>query len=154
MADPETGDITSKVNVASTPMSDPEQKPSCDKGPAPIPRVPPESSSLLPTIVPGLAQPAAVIYGDPSKKCRCTIGWMLFGIGWIPMLPVLWWQPVPWFAGSFVYCWTKNVHDRRAAIANGIMSVLWIGASIAYTIIFARLREILSAGAQGGASTP
>jgi hypothetical protein len=76
----------------------------------------------------GGIQPAHV-YGDPSKKCQCTIGWVLFGVGWI--------FPFLWFAGTFVFCCTKNVHDRRAAIANGVMSLLFIAAIVTVIVLTA-----------------
>jgi hypothetical protein len=74
-------------------------------------------------------QPTHHVYGDPTKKCQCTIGWVLFGVGWI--------FPFLWFPGTFVFCCTKNVHDRRAAVANGVMSLLFLAAIVTVIVLTA-----------------
>jgi hypothetical protein len=64
----------------------------------------------------GVAGPPAAAAG--KKGCVCSIGWVLFGIGFL-------FSPC-WVAALCVPFCTKSRHDRRAAIASGIGLVVYV----------------------------
>lgn len=71
---------------------------------------------------------AAPMQGSPAllnqEPCGCcTVGWVLFGIGWL--------FPICWVVGVLLPFCSKNRHDRRAAIASGIM----IAISVAVVVL-------------------
>jgi hypothetical protein len=102
-----------------------------DANPPPAATQPPVVTDATPgqvhVYIAGPHGESSFIYGDPNKKCQCSIGWILFGLGWA--------VPILWYVGVFVFCCTKNVHDKRAAIANGVMSMVSIALLIAAIVL-------------------
>jgi uncharacterized membrane protein len=62
------------------------------------------------------AAAAATMPGN--ERCGCSIGWVLFAVGWL--------LPICWMVGVFLPFCTKSRNDRRASYASGIMLIIYI----------------------------
>jgi uncharacterized membrane protein len=63
-------------------------------------------------------QPQTGATGAANERCGCSVGWVLFAVGWL--------LPICWMVGVFLPFCTKSRNDRRASIASGIMLIIYI----------------------------
>eukprot|EP00878_Enallax_costatus_P000436 GHUV01000527.1.p1 GENE.GHUV01000527.1~~GHUV01000527.1.p1 ORF type:complete len:224 (+),score=56.91 GHUV01000527.1:169-840(+) len=67
---------------------------------------------------------------NPDEPCRCSIGWVLFAIGWF--------FPISWMVATFLPICTKSRNDRRAGIASSIMLIIYCVLVIALAVTQSR----------------
>jgi hypothetical protein len=78
----------------------------------------PAGSSRKDAPQPGDGAVRGPVEASDEKECVCTVGWVLFGMGFL-FFPM-------WIAALFVPSCTKSEHDRRAAVRSGIFLLVWI----------------------------
>jgi hypothetical protein len=64
-----------------------------------------------------IMQAPAVIDTTQDDNCECTLGWVLFGLGWL--------IPICWVVGALLPCCSSDRNDRKAAIASRIMWLIF-----------------------------
>lgn len=63
---------------------------------------------------------------EDTRRCGCSVGWVLFAIGFI--------FPISWIAAVFLPLCTKNRFDRLAAMASVVFFVVYLAIALATSL--------------------